>query len=274
MSKFKLIFLIGIILMGIFNSGTVIFCEKRSKALSLIDLKDESSPSFVPIPYPKNKKELLIDIKYAIKRFICPGPDRISVAVDNRKDRHKPLTDWAEGKSTSRFKNILKVKNLKSSYAEDFYWLAVMVDNNNQIIARVKIKANGLLASFSSSRLVELSSIYTENPDELIINKLSTVLERSFEKGNIKAIEPIELASPIGPSLAPAFQVLLKDGREYYYSPALDRSFKVKYTIPWEKNEKGHRSSPLERVDRSELSLSAFDEINDVIIIFEELGTR
>lgn len=111
------------------------FAEKRAKPLPLKVLKDPSSPNYVPYPYPKNKKELIEDMKYAIKKMYLPREDIHSVIEGTLPPSHTILPNLLEKKPVYKIGKIMKVKNLLSGHPYDYYWHIIILNEDDTIAA-------------------------------------------------------------------------------------------------------------------------------------------
>lgn len=118
--------------------------EKRKPALPLEELQNPKSPSYVPIPYPQTRKEIITDVKHIIKELYEPRKDRFSIHVNKRKRRGQELLELLKDDGRLKFGKILRVKNYYRYYSEDYTFLVDILDENDQLEARMHIRACGI----------------------------------------------------------------------------------------------------------------------------------
>jgi hypothetical protein len=266
MNKFKYV-LILVLILGLYQTA---FTEKRKKPIAMKELSDPSSHSYVPCPYPKNRKEIIINLKYAIERFYTPQPWRHSVNIGPVSASYKILPNLLEEKPIYKIGKIIRVKNLLSGMAYDYSWLVSILREDGSEAARVIIDATGLWGA-TNSRNLDQPSLYFKTEDE-IIELLSEKLGQPLIDKDIKRIEAIELPPYLGTLFVPALEIELKNGDIIYYTHRVKSFFRVKAEISWKKNKKGYRK------DMRQLSphptVIAYDEINDKIIEYEEVKNK
>jgi hypothetical protein len=214
----------------------LVFAEKRAKPLPLNVLKDPSSPNYVPYPYPKNEKEIIEDMKYAIKKMYIPREDINYVIEGPLPESHTILPNLLEENSAYKIGKIMKVKNLLSGHAHDYYWHIIILKEDDSIAAKVIMTANGLWGGTSSS--YNNRKIYLNTDDE-ILSEFSVTLARNISKEEIKHIQAIELPPYIGTLFNPAYEVRLRNGEVYYYKSSEKAFYRIFKEIPWRKNKSG-----------------------------------
>ncbi|UCH94435.1 MAG: hypothetical protein JSV88_29765, partial [Candidatus Aminicenantes bacterium] len=124
--------------------------EKRVNPKPMKELTDPSSPSYVPYPYPKNRKEIIEDLKYAINKLFV---DKKGIYVDeNPLEKEDILVLLMEEKSAYKIGEIIKVKNRTYLKAHDYNWLILIIGDNGEIAARVSMTAEGLFGAAVDTR--------------------------------------------------------------------------------------------------------------------------
>ena len=116
--------------------------EKRRKALPLAELQNPKSPSYVPIPYPQTREEIITDVKYVIKTLYPVKKDILS--RDDRERRDAELHELLNKNGRLKFGKILKVKNYYHYYPEDYIILVDILDENDLLDTRMCFEASGL----------------------------------------------------------------------------------------------------------------------------------
>jgi hypothetical protein len=108
----------------------------RKAKRSMKELTDKNSPSYVPHPYPKTRREIIENIKYYyIDIHVTSSPS------DGKKYIYKDITLQLFN-SNSRYKigKIVKVKNRLESFASDYTWLIYVLDEEGDAVMRIAKK--------------------------------------------------------------------------------------------------------------------------------------
>ena len=264
------------LVLGLFN---VNFAEKRPKPKSMKELTDQQSPSYVPYPYPKKRGEIIADLEYAINKLLALSEGHY---IDgNTPTIKKILLQLLEKNSEYKIGEITKVKNRSSRMAHDYTWLIFIMDENNEIAARVSMRATGLFGSaaasghgtgmsgnsFSSGKGPKFSKT-----DEEVLNILSGVTGRTVTKSKVKHMERVAFQSTLGDLLAPMWEIKLHDNTLYYYSIKRDTVYVLKEKIPWKKNKNGIRMNVKYLVPNSDDFVP--DTVNDEILVLKKLKRK
>lgn len=120
--------------------------EKWEQPLSLEELQDPKSPSYVPIPYPKNRQEIIVDLEYIIKRFYLPRKGSISYG-DPGKGR-RILPKLLEKDSELYIGKIVRASSRAKVRAKEYIVIDIH-DSMGTIVARVSLEDSGLFAGAS-----------------------------------------------------------------------------------------------------------------------------
>lgn len=252
--------------------------EKRKPRKSMKELTDRNSPSYVPYPYPKNKKEIFEDMKYffvdltagAFASFVGEPP--ITDIITS--DLFGPGPSYKIGK-------IVKVRNRISKMPDDFSWLVYIIDTEGDAVMRITVAASGLVLDAGAVDKKKLPK-YPEKTrkkmerlmkvlDEKDVRKnLSDTLDYQIKDKDIKKLERVGFKSKIGDILYPMWEFTLKDGSVYYYSESRDMTFEIERRISWKKKNKFR--TPI----RDIVSLHDFipDTISDELLTLKPASKR
>jgi hypothetical protein len=266
MKKFRYV-LILILILGFCQ---IAFTSKRKKPITMKELTDPSSHSYVPCPYPKNRKEIIINLKYAIEKFYTPQPWRHSVNIGSPSPSKTVLPNLLEEKPIYKIGKIIKVKNLLAGLAYDYFWLVDIQREDGSSAARVIIDPTGLWGG-TKSRNLDQPPLYLKTEKE-IKKLLSETLGQPLLDKDIKYIEAIGLPPFLGTLFVPAYEIELKNGSRYYFSHRGNMFFQAKEEISWKKNKKGYRKDVRQLTPLP--TVISLDEINDKIVVYEELKKK
>lgn len=240
------------------------FAEKRKPPhLTLEDLTDPSSPSFVPYPFPQTDEEIIEDLKAQLKR-IYNQKNRFKFSIND--DIIDILPGFIKENPSVEVERIVKVKNRISRMSEDYSYLMILHDKKSKHNARIVLKANGLyLGGASPSKSKPVKKLKTEKD---IINIVARYKGSSFKKKNILKIELIAFGIGFANPMCPIFQVNMNDGSVLYVDYH-DRFF-LKSD---EKKLKGDKRKfiNLERMKIKRSDRAVYDSISDKIIILKNL---
>ncbi len=231
--------------------------EERKKPLSMKELTDPKSPSYVPYPYPKKRAEIIADFKYYCEKF-CGETNGYKGAFargyENITD--KISLNLLEPHPEYQIGEIFKVKNRIAGFADDYTWLILVMDRNGQIVMRVALHASGLMIGAGAigeqdkttaspeerQNFTRLRKLFTEKD---VKNALSESIGSTFTGNEIKKMERVAYPSAMGDYLHPVWEITMADGTIYYYIEIDDMIFGIDKKIPWKKNNQGYRPSAL-----------------------------
>jgi len=260
--KYLTVLLLGIILFFQF-----LYSEKRATPLSMKDLTDPSSPSYVPIPFPKTDEDIIFDMKYAIKKLFVKNSNTHETLIGPLPKFRQILPELLKEKTSYKIGQIIKVKNFLSRCPYGYYLLVPVLNKDNSKAACVIIDATGLYGGVSSG-FARDSYAFTKSEED-IISELGEILNQKISPKEIQYFQAVELPPHMGRFFLPAFEIKLKQGDVYYYSTEKKEFFSIKKEIPWQRNNNGIRPNMHDLVNHSERF--AYDEINDKLIVFEKL---
>jgi hypothetical protein len=256
------------------------FAEKRVKPLPMKELTDPSSHNYVPIPYPKNRKEIIEDLNYAAKKFFGRN---LSKYIEGEVPRIRIIMEqFAKGNSEYKVGEIIKVKIRTHRAADEYAWLILLRGKNGEIAARLSMNANGLLGGATPTAKaaeyyrkkypnLHVGPQYLKTESE-VIESLSEDLGRLVDKNEIKKMERVGFPSTLGFLDVPMFEIKMKSGKMYYYSVKRVTSYEIDKKISWKKNKEGYRESAYRLVPRDTDFLP--DSINDEIIVLKKLKKK
>jgi hypothetical protein len=259
--------LIAFVIINLFGFA---FAEIRTKPFPLEQLTDPDSPSYVPIPYPKNETEAIIDLKYAITKHFSDNEDSHEVYVGSTPPSapfKEVLLSWTKGKSHYRIGEIAKVKNLNSNRTNCSDWLFIFLNEDNKIAARVALVASGLLGGAIVNPPDKRNRLLISKTD--VINNLTVCTGFKISEKDVISIDRVILIPSLGNHLSPTWEVSLTNGKVFYYCEFRNKCYKIKKRIPWNKNAKGQRPYWQSLVKRSDIF--AYDGINDCLLVFEKI---
>lgn len=257
--KYSIIF---ILVLGLFQPAAA---EKRRKPVPMSELTNPSSPSYVPIPYPKTREEIIIDLKYAIK---ATSPRKEGAYIVGRiPEFENMLLNLLEEDPVYKVGPIFKVKNRSSGVAHKYTWLILIQDRNGKNVVRVGLHANGLY--FGAGSIYPHREKDLVKSDNEILDIVSESIEQPIEKKNVKRIERVAFPSTIGDKLAPLWEIVLKNGTVYYYSVRRDCVYGIEQEKQWKVKENGVRQNLGEILPYTTTDFLP-DKINDKILVLKK----
>lgn len=267
-----------IILFLILSCCLPIVAEKRKPQLSMQDLTDPNSPSFVPFPFPKNRKEVLDDLYHYIKTHNMEG--NVTTVDGSIPEEMIILADLLSPGSIYKIGAIIKVTN-RLIIPDKYHWLIHVMDPQNNVIMRITVQETGLVGMIGVISEKTIKSMAIEKRGKLVRlkkklmdfdlkSKLSVSLGRTVSPDEIKQIKRISYPSTMGGLLFPVCEIKLKSGTFYYYSEIKDTVYEIDGKLPWKKNN-GRRPSKLSMVNHEDFLP---DKINDEIVVLKRLNNK
>jgi hypothetical protein len=166
--------------------------EKKYPPIPLEELKNPKSRSYVPIPYPQTREEIIVDVEYYIKRHLKLCKVGIPSFVNEDSDIDKIKRKLLEKDSGYFIGRIVKVYN-KTINRGEYYFTMDIHDGSRKVIARMSIKDTGLFASFSTSypeyipnqlmTLADVRNFYAKSGTEKIKNAKIESIEYEHYRG-------------------------------------------------------------------------------------------
>jgi hypothetical protein len=264
------------VLILIFSICFPAYGEKRVKPKPMKELTEPKSPSFVPYPYPKNREEIIADLKHYVEKY-CN--DTESVWIGEVPSTEIVLKNLLEPSSIYKIGKIIKVKNRSHKESHDYSWLIYIMDLEGKVIMRAALDAYGLYIMGGALREQDLESV--PNPkdreklkrswklltDEDIRNILSDSLGRSIGDHEIKKMSRVAYYSKLGDFLCPLWEIEMADGKIYYYSMNGDMIYNIEKKISWKKYNNGYRTPPGLLLEPNQDYLP--DTINDELVVLK-----
>lgn len=242
MRSLKIIVILFVILTLFFP----VTAEKRKPRKSIKELSDPNSPSYVPYPYPKNRNELIADIKYF---YVDVSGGAYSFYIGGTPIDKIITSDLFSSSSTYKIGKIVKVKNRMSYLPDDYAWLIYVNDQEGDAVMRIMVRASGIVMgnwAIDKSEFPQLPErtrkaqkrMLKVLEEEDVKKILSEVLNDQLEDKDIKKIERVGYKSGIGDILTPSWKFTMKDGSVYYYSENRDMVYEIDERISWKKKDK------------------------------------
>ncbi len=230
-----------------------IFSGERCKPKSVEELTNMNSISYTLHPYPKNKKEIIANLKFYWKEFIL-GTKYVSL------DNSIPSPDIIfkglyQSNPIYKIAKIVKVKNRIERIAHDYSWLIILMDMEGKVAMRVVMRADGTVSTLAPclpkdypkapsggphKKLLKAQKLISQDD---VIKILFQTLNRPMNHKEIKKMERVAYISYVGSTDLPAWEIQMKDGSLYYYSEHYETLYTIEKRIPWKKGKKGYRPS-------------------------------
>lgn len=240
--------------------------KERIKKYPMKTLTDPNSPSYVPIPYPKNEKEVIADFKYAMKKiFSAPGSFTESIIKEERfSDRM--IKSLLQEKNEFRIGKIFKVDSRNYGDRDDYYWLILIFDREDAICGRVIMKASGLWGE-TSAYPEENNRPYFLSDKEIKKILSERIGEKTKEKG-IGKIKRISFDSGLGHRLLPVWEIKMLDNSIFYYCDIKKSVYKIQKKVKLKKDRAPDGRHWLESITSSDY---CYDSVNDELLYFKKI---
>jgi hypothetical protein len=242
--------------------GSGLEAEKRiPPQVSLDDLSDPSSPSYVPNPYPKTNGEIIENLEYQISKMY--SKDRWEYSLTKTKDLLPELIKENPG---ARIEEIAKVKNRISLMADNYSYLIIITDLKGKYVARVAMKANGLLVSGTDPS--------DEDPGTKLkkFHQVLKKMEKYFKKEEVKSIELMAFGLDFGSRTHPLFEITLENGTVYYYDHQGNGYLKASQKILNGKSQEERMMAVnMERRNLKRGERYIYDMLNDSFMILKKI---
>jgi hypothetical protein len=250
--------------------------EKRKPKKTMKELTDPNSPSYVPYPYPKNRKEIIEDIRYYCvdlnvgtkSAFVGEVP----IVVKIEEDLFSSNSKYKIGK-------IVKVKNRSSYLSEEFCWLVYVMDDEGDAVLRFELEASGIVMG---SGAIDKNNYSKYSPDLVKrFKRLSKVLEEKNVKkflsdslgipvdDKIKKMVRMGVDAAIGDITFPMWEITMKDGTVYYYSEIRDEVYEIEDRLPYNRDKNGLWPSRKAKVPHWNFFP---DTINDELVVLKPVS--
>jgi hypothetical protein len=261
MKFMKIIFIILIV----FTFSITISAKKRQAPhITIDDLTDPKSPSYVPYPYPKNDFEIIEDLKYQLKKiYLHPN----SFHSSSEKNPSPNLDeDWVKGNSDIDVIDISKVRNRFSRMSEEYTFLITLYDKKRKLYQRASLRLYGaLMGGIAPSNIKNVNKLHKRKDVIKILSK--SIKDKKFEAQNIKNTEYIYFEKGFA---TPWHRIEMNNGNVYF----VDYHGKA-YKKTEEKLLKGEQPLAFRYTLKKSLDKKRFtpvyDSIDDKALILERL---
>jgi len=161
---------------------TVLFCNlwgiERAKRPNIDKLSNKNSPSFIPIPYPKNEEEIIIDVKFYLKKINGLDPNYVPFGnINTDKEYLEEIKKFTNSSIDSDYfvSNIIKVNN--QWHVRDFkiiYLVELSSHKHNRPFMRIAVSESGVPVSRveSTARTSQLRKLDFFLHDKKMVEKL------------------------------------------------------------------------------------------------------
>lgn len=198
------------------------FClvgQEKMPPLPLAELQNPKGPSYVPIPYPKTREEIIADLEYVIRKdYIDQKGVRYYGAAGKG---HEILPQLLEEPSPLRVGTIVRATS-KSLARSKEYILIDLLDTAGEVAARVSLEDCGLYAGAAFPlwrKQIPLMSLQDTK------NFLS---RRNIPSLKVSEVREIEYMCFIGNSPTSPY-LKIKTKNKIYYMNSRDEIFRFKH---------------------------------------------
>lgn len=236
--------------------------DRQPKRLTMDDLTDPSSASYVLHPFPETREEIIANLKHQLSKLY--SGNRWEKSITGYIDL---LPELLKDKPGAVVTEIVKVKNRMSFMPYPYSYLIIVSDLKGKYTARVAMNATGLLASGADP---------SEGDPGIKLKKFSKVIEklgRHFKKEDVKSIERMAYGIDFASTVHPIYEVTLNDGSKFFYDHR-GKSYKEIEKKKFNGNMRKERASFVIR-ERKKLKNDEqylFDWISQEFIILKKLN--
>ncbi len=185
------------------------------------ELGDKLSPSYVPFPYPTKRKEIIADLKYAI-RYMYGG--KLNTLREKKGTRQMVFYKLLTEAHDIKIGRIITLKNKIKEFHDDYTFLITITDQKKKPLLYTALLANGqLIGCVARSSNQPLFPIYTKKEVTDLMEKRFQFKEKSIK---IKRAEPIYVRTSIPafyPFSPPVWEIECSNGELYFLAPPYQR---------------------------------------------------
>lgn len=193
--------------------------EKKQPPLTMAELQNPKGPSYVPIPYPQTREEIIEDFIYIIKNKYLPN--RTNRYYGKTSLGRKIFPELLKDDSGLVFGDVITVTN-KTNFRGDKFFLLDIFDSSKDIIARICLEESGLFASaryaskgFNIPPLLSISRV----KDIFSSSSLSVLNKAKVEHIEYEVYKYCSLTSPF---------LQIKTKNDVFYMDPRNRTYKIK----------------------------------------------
>lgn len=233
---------------------------RNKSILTMNDLADTSSPSFVPYPNPKTKDQIIEDLRQGIEKVFA-NKNAFEYSMDKTQN---PLQVFLQKNSSMSVQKIVKVENRIVEMSDAFSYLIILFDKKTKDYARVSMTTDGLLQSFAvGSQRAVVKPLKSDN--EIIALLTTNTAIRSSEISNV---DLMAFGVIYASSVCPIYRITLKDGSIYFID--------YNENILKKEGEKWLSGDSLAFIDKETSQLkydekALYDSIDDKLIILRRI---
>lgn len=229
---------------------------ERRKPLPIDELRNPMSPSFVPVPYPKTRDEVIVDLKYAID--LHHG----SKKTTKRDDKDELLMKFLAPNPIIHISEIDKVQNRTIDFPDDFFFLIIFTDDMGNKVASLSLEASGLYVG--GMRIKKTESATAMRNQVAAIKTLSSLVNTS----GVKSMERIFMANRIAPyPFLPAWEITTLNHVRYYLDEN-GKVFRLREKMP---HIQGIENS-IASSERNPSEIVVHDQLNDELLVLDGLN--
>lgn len=204
----------------------LIFCipnqaTERRKPLPIDELRDPKNPSFVPVPYPQTDDEVITDLKYFVRKTLAMKCSSSSPVFE------KYMKSFIDGKGVV-VGEILRITNKLAIRERNYIFLVRLKTDDDMWVADFNLDSSGLFLSdryldvdLNGRVAIDKRRLNTYSPyfdKKTLLNQFKEVIGHEPKKAEILSMQLVEGQSPIANPLHPACEMILADGRVFYFT--------------------------------------------------------
>jgi hypothetical protein len=251
---------------------------ERRKPLILHELQNPKSPSYVPIPYPKNDKEVIADLKYFFRKELN-SQENIVFSGKKFPSREKIMRNFMVGKDVL-VGEILKIKNDVSGRERDYTFLVRLRNRENIWLSNISLDANGLFLRMNfldfdnlKSRGVKKYMIFQPYADRLSIKKeLKESIGYDLNENEFNKMQLVDGLCQVANSLFPAWEMPLSDGRIFLRSYYDNRLYQVEYKL--DTNSEDFKADSMAALNKKEYQHFIRSTKNEIVMLRKVRGQK
>ncbi|MCP4152608.1 MAG: hypothetical protein GY757_33035 [bacterium] len=178
--------------------------------LTLNDLTNPSSPSYVPYPFPETRTEIIANLKFYLKRSYAYE----NQLGNNDQEENDLLFQLTKKNSNVIIEDVVKVTNRIPGYPAGYSYLVIINDTGNNFIARVSMRACGLIIGGTTPSLKNPGFELKSN--EKVVKRLAKYNKTASLDTNIKGVERVAYDITFAPPHRPIYEITMADESIYY----------------------------------------------------------
>jgi len=253
--------------------------KKRAKPRDIKEFTNPKSLSYVPYPYPKNRREITANLEHYVKKFCSADESTYKGGMPPTEIVFRKLI---EPESGYRVGEIVKVKNYNAQVPADYNWLVIIDDSDGLPAMRVGMYATGEIGgawstnvasygNFNKKFLEGLSIYHRKLPTpKQIQKKLKNHHRFQGKQIEFKKTEITNCYCRIASLLSPAWELETTDGT-YYYNHDRDELYRVESRLPLYTETESDIKQAKATYKSVRGKLFFYDSVNDQLIVLEKI---